>query len=175
MLASYPASMCDMKPLGHHIKTKTVYFGRICSISASYQNKSMQVNNKLCRNGISQTSEVIMAESKEAKFAEFTKKSADIITCSNDADGHVQQLSDIAADLGLQSYIGWILYAGQVVDGTFQVQFNISGNGYSSRWPEWAYEPARDSLLHEKKVWVISDGVPFARNLLQVLFLNRPA
>jgi len=36
-----------MKPLGHHIKTKTGYFVRICSISVSYQNKSLQVNNKL--------------------------------------------------------------------------------------------------------------------------------
>jgi len=41
-----------MKTLEHHIRTKTGYFARICSISVSYQNKSVQVNYKLCSNSI---------------------------------------------------------------------------------------------------------------------------
>jgi hypothetical protein len=79
-----------------------------------------------------------------------------------------QQAALSAAGLGAK--VGYILHAGRVKDGTFQVQFNVGGEGWSSRWPNWAYEPARDSLLHGKKVWVIYDGaMPFGPNLLQVL------
>lgn len=79
-----------------------------------------------------------------------------------------QQAALLAA--GLASKVGYILHAGRVKDGTFQVQFNVGGEGWSSRWPQWAYEPAFASLLHGKKVWVIYDGdAPFGPNLLQVL------
>ncbi len=80
-----------------------------------------------------------------------------------------KQQSELRA-AGIDSKVGYILHAGRVKDGTFQVQFNEGGDGWSSRWPEWAYEPARDSLLHGKKVWVIYDGdMPFGPNLLHVL------
>ena len=73
----------------------------------------------------------------------------------------------------LNTYVGWINHAGRVADGTFQVQFNVPGDGWSSRWPEWAYEIALAGLTSQKRVWVISTGLPFGPNLLQVLLLNQ--
>ena len=74
---------------------------------------------------------------------------------------------------GVNSRVGIILHAGRVKDGTFQVQFNSGSDGWSSRWPEWAYEPARESLLHGKQVWVIYEGdSPIGDNLLQVLIYH---
>jgi hypothetical protein len=70
--------------------------------------------------------------------------------------------------------IGWIIHAGTVWNGEFQVQFNIPGDGWSSRWPSWAFNAARDALLHDKKIVVISAGVPFGPNLLLVLVTNIP-
>ncbi len=72
-------------------------------------------------------------------------------------------------------YVGWINHAGPVVDGTFQVQFDVPGDGWSSRWPRWAYEAALQAVLHRKKVWVIATGAPFGGNLLQVLVTNQDA
>jgi hypothetical protein len=76
------------------------------------------------------------------------------------------------AGYDITAYIGWILHAGKCWNGEFQVQFNVQGGGWSSRWPEWAYDAARDALLHEKKIWVISNGVPFGPNILQALVTN---
>lgn len=70
-------------------------------------------------------------------------------------------------------YVGWINHAGRVADGTYQVQFDIPGNGWSSRWPQWAYEAALPALVNRKRVWVIATGVPFGFNLLQVLVTNQ--
>lgn len=83
-----------------------------------------------------------------------------------------KQQSDLKK-AGWDSKLGYILHAGRVSDGKFQVQFEAEGDGWSDRWPEWAYEPARDSLLHGKKVWVIYEGdMPFGPNLRQVLVLS---
>ncbi len=74
---------------------------------------------------------------------------------------------------GFDAKVGTINHAGRASDGTLQVQFDSGGQGWSSRWPDWAYEPARDSVLHGKKVWVIYQGdAPFGPNLLQVLILQ---
>ena len=71
------------------------------------------------------------------------------------------------------SYLGWINHAGRVVDGTYQVQFDMPGTGWSSRWPQWAYEPALAALVNRKRVWLITTGEPFGPNLLQVLVTNQ--
>jgi hypothetical protein len=54
------------------------------------------------------------------------------------------------------------------------VQFNdtSSNTGYSSAWPQWAFELAKDALLAGKDVWVIANGDPFGSNLLDVLILS---
>lgn len=55
-------------------------------------------------------------------------------------------------------------------DKKFRVQVsNIhTGEGYSSPWPEWAYNIARDAFLFNKQLWIITDNKPpFGSNLLQ--------
>lgn len=51
----------------------------------------------------------------------------------------------------------------------YHVQINAEGTGYSSDWPRWAFELAKEALLNDKRLWVISNGEPWGRNLIQVL------
>lgn len=89
--------------------------------------------------------------------------------------GPSPSLLDAVTTLTTTGYVGWISHAGRVSDGTYQVQFNIPGNGWSSRWPQWAYEAALPALLHRKKIWVIATGVPFGSNLLFALVTDQDA
>lgn len=114
-----------------------------------------------------------MEEHIKTKLVALSEKWGSCVVRGSSLDEQAQQLAEAAAALDLQSYIGSISHAGQVADGTLQVQFNVFGNGYSSRWRQWAYEPALQSLLHKKKVWVICDGLPFGDNLLQVLIFQQ--
>jgi len=81
---------------------------------------------------------------------------------------HLLERAELAA---LRSGIGTIAFAGRDRTGPGLVQFNDSttNTGYSSAWPEWAFEIAKAAALHNKRVWVISDGDPFGGNLRQVL------
>jgi hypothetical protein len=84
----------------------------------------------------------------------------------------VQQhpLAQAAQAAELTSGVGRIVLAGRYPSGDTWVQFNLDGGGgYASAWPEWAYEIARDAMLHTVKVWVLSDGDPFGSNLSLVL------
>lgn len=85
-----------------------------------------------------------------------------------------QRLTDAAASLGLFASVGTIAFAGQDSSGNYQVQFNDtrSNTGYSSAWPQWAFELAKDALLAGKDVWVIANEYPFGPNLLDVLILS---
>jgi hypothetical protein len=79
-------------------------------------------------------------------------------------------LSRAADAQALASGIGRIVLAGSSPSGSRWVQFNQDGaGGFASTWPEWALQIARDALLHNVKVWVLSDGSPFGSNLTQVL------
>jgi len=72
------------------------------------------------------------------------------------------QKQEALAAAGIGSMVGSVASIGRAKDGTFR----------ASHWPEWAYEPAKDYLLHGKKVWVIYEGDgPFGNNLLNVLIL----
>ena len=83
-----------------------------------------------------------------------------------------KHLEQVAIELSAKAYIGRIAYAGQTASGAYSVQFNVdNGSGYISSWPQWAFELAKTSLLHGKKVWVIANGDPFGTNLIQVLIL----
>jgi hypothetical protein len=106
------------------------------------------------------------------KLAALTQKRSTIVTRGVDAEQHINQSAEQAAQLGLQSYFGWIILAGPNSDGTFHVEFAIPGNGWVSNWPQWAYEAAVESLLHRKKLWVISEGIPFGENLVQVVIVQ---
>ena len=85
-----------------------------------------------------------------------------------------QRLAAAAAPLGFSVSIGTIAFAGQDSSGNYQVQFNDTNTntGYSSTWPQWAFELAKDALLTGKNVWVIANGDPFGPNLLDVLILS---
>ena len=113
--------------------------------------------------------------SKKTKAAE--KEIEEIMTgdfkVTGDGKKLVEQMQAQLSAAGIESLVGIIAHVGTCKDGTFQVQFNADGHGYSSRWPEWAYVSAKEALAHGKKIWVIYDGSgPFGRNLLQTLVLN---
>ena len=73
--------------------------------------------------------------------------------------------------MAIDSYIGTVAFAGQNSTGAYQVQFNTSTTGYSSSWPQWAFDQAKSALLSGKQLWVIANGSPFGSNLLTVLIL----
>jgi hypothetical protein len=82
-----------------------------------------------------------------------------------------KQLTNIVAQAGFQSTTGTIAFAGQYATGGYAVQYNDQNGGFSSTWPQWAFELAKAALLGSKKVWVASNGDPFGTNLVFVLIL----
>ena len=115
-----------------------------------------------------------MATLEETKLAQITQaleqKFQAGLTLELTETLDLQDLSNVAAELGLSSFIGSIAFAGQTSSGSYSVQFNADGgSGYSSTWPQWAFEQAKSALLYGKKVWVLSNGNPFGMNLVQVL------
>ena len=78
-----------------------------------------------------------------------------------------------AGQQAISSAIGTIAFAGQYATGQFAVQFNRSdGPGFSSAWPQWAYEIAKTALVSGKRVWVFSNGDPFGPNLTAVMIFG---
>ena len=65
-----------------------------------------------------------------------------------------KQLTNIVAQAGFQSTTGTIAFAGQYAAGGYAVQYNDQNGGFSSTWPQWAFELAKAALLGSKKVWV---------------------
>ncbi len=63
-----------------------------------------------------------------------------------------------------------VAFAGYAANlNEYHVQINRGTEGYSSDWPEWAYDLAKQALLNNKKLWVISNGIPFGCNIEQVV------
>jgi len=86
-----------------------------------------------------------------------------------DPASHEYPSARVAARLGLTVMVGRIGSIGRYSDGSGSVEFYVSGgSGYGSAWPEWAFDLARDALLHDKKVRVIAKGDPYGDNLVQV-------
>jgi len=86
-------------------------------------------------------------------------------------DPFLKTLSDNITALAANSFIGTVAFAGQASNGSYNVQFNTGNTGYSSSWPQWAFDQAKPALLHGKRLWVISNGDPFGSNLVTVLIL----
>jgi len=103
--------------------------------------------------------------------ARLEKNLANIRTTIEDVTGAPRHLVDAVVAAGFQSRVGTIAFAGQQANGSYQVQFNEPGHGYSSTWPQWAFELAKAALLADKKVWVGSNGDPFGSNLVFVHIL----
>lgn len=101
-------------------------------------------------------------------MAEFEKSTSEEHIVDKNFTQTIEHHSRQFSRDGWLSQIGVVLFAGRTFDGTTRVQFNVGNEGWSSEWSEWAFEMASKSLLDGKKLWVISDGVPFGRNLKQV-------
>jgi hypothetical protein len=73
------------------------------------------------------------------------------------------------AQLSVTSYIGTVGMFGQDSAGGYQVLFNVENRGgFSSIWPQWAYEHAKLAKLYAKQLLVIANGDPFGSKLLVV-------
>ena len=97
---------------------------------------------------------------------------ADVKTPSGELLGVPQQLADAVAQAGFTATIGTIAFAGQYASGEYAVQYNNQNGGFSSVWPQWAFELEKAALLANKRVWVASNGDPFGSNLVFVLILS---
>lgn len=88
------------------------------------------------------------------------------------AFGVAPQLAELVAQAGFQATTGTISFAGRYATGDFAVQYNDQNGGFSSAWPEWAFDLAKDALLGSKRVWVASNGDPYGFNLVFVMILG---
>ena len=102
------------------------------------------------------------------RLAALKKKLAESARVERDEDKRLQQLSRMVQDAGWQFFVGTVSCVGQSFSGSPDVSISSSAAGYSSQWPQWAFEQAKAALLYGKKIWVISDGEPFGYNLLAV-------
>ena len=113
-----------------------------------------------------------MAETSIADLtARFEEVTAQLRTPGNELAGIPRQLADAVAAAGFQATTGTIAFAGQYATGSYAVQYNDQNGGFSSTWPEWAFELAKAALLGARRVWVASNGDPFGSNLVFVLIL----
>jgi hypothetical protein len=97
---------------------------------------------------------------------------ADVRIPADQAFGIAPQLAELVAQAGFQATTGTIAFAGRYATGEFAVQYNNQNGGFSSVWPQWAFELAKDALLGGKKVWVASNGDPFGSNLVFVMIFG---
>lgn len=114
-----------------------------------------------------------MSSSPDPKVSAAIKQmTADLQTEGTDVVGVPREIAEAAADAGLQISVGTIAMAGQLSTGDYSVWINKeNGQGYTSTWPRWAFELAKDALLGNKRVWVSSNGDPLGSNLVSVLIL----
>lgn len=103
--------------------------------------------------------------------ARLERAAAEIKVTGGDLASPPSQLADLVTQAGFQATTGTIAFAGQYASGGYAVQYNDQNGGFSSTWPQWAFELARDALIGGKRVWVASNGDPFGSNLVFVLIL----
>jgi hypothetical protein len=116
-----------------------------------------------------------MAEGKKAQLADLQKQvTAKIdrvrVTDFSDAPKY-QALANAINTLAVETYFGNVAFIGRDSNGGYDVQFNTGNTGYSSSWPEWAFEIAKTSLITGKQLLVIANGAPFGSDLLNVMVL----
>ena len=116
-----------------------------------------------------------MAENKKAQLADLQKQvSAKIDRVRINRlrrDPKYQAIANAINALTVDSYIGTVAFIGRDSSGGYDVQFNTGNTGYSSSWPEWAFEMAKTSLITGKQLWVVANGDPFGSDLLNVIVL----
>jgi len=101
--------------------------------------------------------------------AQLEEATTDLRIPDSELVGVPRQFVDAVTAAGLQAFVGTIAFAGQQASGSFSVQYNTQNTGYSSAWPQWAFELAKAALLANKQVFVSSNGDPFGSNLVSVL------
>jgi hypothetical protein len=94
---------------------------------------------------------------------------ADHTVSSSEMLGVPREIARAVEQAGLTTSTGTIAFAGQYATGSFAVQYNSPTGGFSSTWPEWAFNLAKDALLGNRRVWVASNGDPFGSNLVFVM------
>jgi hypothetical protein len=116
-----------------------------------------------------------MSEGNKAQLAELQKQvnaTFDRVRVSDFGDApKYQTLANAINALAIDSYVGTVAFVGRDSGGGYDVQFNTGNTGYSSSWPEWAFEMAKTSLVTGKRLWVIANGAPFGSDLLNVMVL----
>jgi hypothetical protein len=116
-----------------------------------------------------------MAEDKKAQLADLQKqvtaKFNRVRSAHFGGAPKYQAIADAINTLAVESYIGHVAFIGRDSGGGYDVQFNTGNTGYSSSWPEWAFEMAKTSLITGKELWVIANGAPFGSDLLNVMVL----
>ena len=116
-----------------------------------------------------------MVEVKKAQLADLQKQVAaklDRVRVTEFGDvPKYQALVNAIDTLAVDSYIGTVAFIGRDSSGGYSVQFNTGNTGYSSSWPEWAFEMAKTSLITGKRLWVIANEAPFGFDLLNVMVL----
>ena len=91
---------------------------------------------------------------------------------ADQAFGVSPQLTELVTAAGFQASTGTIAFAGQYATGDYAVQYNDQNGGFSSSWPQWAFELAKQAVLGGRRVWVASNGDPFGSNLVFVMILG---
>jgi hypothetical protein len=109
--------------------------------------------------------ETSMDEEIKKKLAELSETHGSFVVYGSSIVGQMHQLTEAATALGLESHEGSILAAG--VNGvnaykTYFVAFYVieSKMTYQFYWPQWAYEVALQSLLHKKRLLIVTNGAP---------------
>jgi hypothetical protein len=116
-----------------------------------------------------------MADDRKASIADLQKQ----VTAKFDrvrvtdfgGNPKYQTIANAINTLSVDSYVGSVAFIGRDSSGGYSVQFNTGNTGYSSAWPEWAFEMAKTSLITGKELWVIANGDPFGSDLLNVMVL----
>jgi hypothetical protein len=88
---------------------------------------------------------------------------------------HLVHLEKRAAQQNASLSCGRVLHVGHDTSGGNHVEYIVSGGGgYVSDWPSWAFELAKEALLHDKEICVISNGDPLGNNLVGVYLEPEP-
>ena len=77
-----------------------------------------------------------VGNSELAEMTQALENAIANLSSTSDTEPGLVQLRELAAQLGVDAFVGRIVLAGQTSEGTFWVQFQVEGNGWvASIWP----------------------------------------
>ena len=89
------------------------------------------------------------AQTTVDQTSRFEQLLADLKVSSGDLTGVPQHLADVA-QAGFEASTSTIAVAGQHSSGDYSVEFSNQNGGFSSTWPQWAFELAKAALLSQQ-------------------------